>query len=95
MWSQVSLHPREKEKKKKKEMRQIGRERERRKRVGQEKYCAYGSMENMDKALGQEAGLIAPGWQGHWMNCPWQSPRRRAAIRRRRRYDREAGGRRG
>lgn len=24
-----------------------------------------------DKALGQEAGLIAPGTQGHWINCPW------------------------
>lgn len=33
-----------------------------------------------DKALGQEAGVIAPGTQGHSINCPGRSTRRRSAI---------------
>lgn len=47
-----------------------------------------------DKALGQEAGLIAPGTQGHWIDCPGWSTRRRAVMRQRRCYsvERVVGG---
>lgn len=61
--------------------------------VGHQNYCAYGSMANMEikdtdvrQGLGAEAGLIAPGLQGYWINCPEWSTQRRAVIRWRRCY---------